>query len=402
MSGPAILVVDDAEMNRDVLTQRLRALGYDNVATAENGAEALAIIEAQPLDLVLLDIMMPVMNGYQVLERLREAGRLAELPVVVVSALAELDSVVRCLQLGAEDYLTKPINAALLRARLAGCLEKKGMRDELKRQRERMEEDLRAARALQLGMLPADIPAPTAEQPVTIHARMEPARELGGDLCDVFFPGPRTLCFAVGDVSGKGAAAALFMARTHSALRSLAAGPGSPDRPTGAAARLAGPAEILAAVNQALCVDNHTLMFTTMILGVLDLGTGALRLAAAGHDPPYLLRRDGIERVTLPRRSPPLGVTDDAAFYEVALALLPGDALVAFTDGVTEAETAGSDQFGEGRLEALLEGVREADGGAIATAVQEAVATFRAGAEPTDDLTLLVLRWASGGTAAGG
>lgn len=110
MSGPPILVVDDIEMNRDVLVQRLRALGYENVATAEDGRQALALIEARPFDLVLLDVMMPVMNGYEVLERLRDAGRLAELPVVVVSALTEVDSIVRCLQTGAEDYLTKPIN----------------------------------------------------------------------------------------------------------------------------------------------------------------------------------------------------------------------------------------------------------------------------------------------------
>src|SRR5262249_33108765 len=159
----------------------------------------------------------------------RDAGRLAELPVIVVSALTEVESVVRCLETGAEDYLTKPINGTLLRARLRGSLEKQRLRDEMRRQRGRMELDLRAARGRQLGMLPAEIHEPTAERPVTVHARMQPARELGGDLCDVFFPRPGTLCFAVGDVSGKGAAAALFMARTQSALRSaVGAGDVSP------------------------------------------------------------------------------------------------------------------------------------------------------------------------------
>lgn len=385
MSGPTILVVDDLEMNRDVLVQRLRALGYEDVATAEDGRQALALIDARPFDLVLLDVMMPVMNGYEVLERLRDTGRLAELPVIVVSALTELDSVVRCLQTGAEDYLTKPINGTLLRARLTGCLEKKRLRDETRRQRERMELDLRAARELQLGMLPDEISEPTAERPVTVHVRMQPARELGGDLCDVYFPAPDTLCFAVGDVSGKGAAAALFMARTHSALRSAVA------------AGLPGPADTLAAVNQALAVDNRTMMFTTLVLGLLDLRTGSLRLASAGHDPPYLLRPHAIEKTVLPRRSLPLGVHPDTVFREVSLALDVGDGLVAYTDGVHEAETIAGEQFGEARLEALLERVREGDGGAIATAIENAVAAFRGPAEPADDLTLLVLRRCSPG-----
>ncbi len=123
-----LLVVDDDQGNRDVLTQRLKKQGY-SVATAENGHQALEMLQAEAYDLVLLDIMMPEMDGYEVLRRLKANHELKNVPVIMVSALSELDSVVRCIELGAEDYLTKPFNAVLLKARLGACLEKKRGRD---------------------------------------------------------------------------------------------------------------------------------------------------------------------------------------------------------------------------------------------------------------------------------
>ncbi|NIP87510.1 MAG: response regulator, partial [Gammaproteobacteria bacterium] len=125
-----VLVVDDNEDNRYTLTRRLRREGYTDVVAAADGREALGRLEESDFDLVLLDIMMPEMDGYTVLERLRESGRLATLPVIVISALDDFDSVVRCIEMGAEDYLPKPFNATLLRARIGAVLEKKRLRDE--------------------------------------------------------------------------------------------------------------------------------------------------------------------------------------------------------------------------------------------------------------------------------
>ena len=129
-----ILVVDDNEDNRYTLTRRLQREGYNDVVCANNGLEALEQLSHRDFDLVLLDIMMPEMDGYTVLERLREEGRLADLPVIVISALDDFDSVVRCIELGAEDYLPKPFNTILLRARIGAVLEKKQLRDEAARQ----------------------------------------------------------------------------------------------------------------------------------------------------------------------------------------------------------------------------------------------------------------------------
>lgn len=129
-----VLVADDSDDVRYNLTQRLARFGFRNVATAEHGREALERLEAEPFDLLLLDIMMPELTGYEVLQALRESGRLATLPVIVISAIDELDSAVRCIELGAEDYLTKPIDATLLRARVGNAIEKKRLRDETERQ----------------------------------------------------------------------------------------------------------------------------------------------------------------------------------------------------------------------------------------------------------------------------
>jgi CheY-like chemotaxis protein len=128
--GPALLVVDDNEDNRYTLTRRLNRQGYENLTTAENGREALDLLAKQPFDLVLLDIMMPVMNGYEVLEHIKSDMALRDIPVIMISAVDEMESIVRCIKAGAEDHLPKPFNASLLKARIGASLEKKRLRDQ--------------------------------------------------------------------------------------------------------------------------------------------------------------------------------------------------------------------------------------------------------------------------------
>ncbi len=172
MSEPArILVVDDNEDNRYTLTRRLRREGYEQIAVATNGREALDLIARQPFDLILLDVMMPEMNGYQVLERLKADAALRHVPVIMISAVSELESVVRCIELGAEDYLQKPFNSVLLRARIGASLERKRLHDreaahlaEIERQRARADE-----------LLHAILPAP-AVQELQTRDRIAPRR----------------------------------------------------------------------------------------------------------------------------------------------------------------------------------------------------------------------------------
>ncbi|MCC6194206.1 MAG: response regulator [Burkholderiales bacterium] len=149
---PAILVVDDHEDNRYTLTRRLAREGYTNVTTANDGRQAWELLRSRKFDLVLLDIMMPEMNGYEVLEHLKADAELRHLPVIMISAVDELESVVRCIELGAEDYLQKPFNATLLRARVGASLEKKALRDEVRDWNRKLEERVQDQVA-QLGRL---------------------------------------------------------------------------------------------------------------------------------------------------------------------------------------------------------------------------------------------------------
>jgi class 3 adenylate cyclase len=151
-----VLVVDDNEMNRDLLSRRLQRQGH-TIVMAENGEEALAQLRSQPFDLVLLDIMMPVMNGYQLLENLKADPSLRHIPVIMISALDDLDSVVRCIELGAEDYLFKPFNPTLLKARIGASLEKKRLRDQEQAYLQRIQDEQEKSERLLLNVLPKPI-----------------------------------------------------------------------------------------------------------------------------------------------------------------------------------------------------------------------------------------------------
>ncbi len=129
IKSSSLLVVDDNSMNRIMLSRYITKLGY-KASVAENGRQALEKLQSDPFDLILLDVQMPEMDGYEVLERLKAHPRLRDIPVIMISAVEELDSVVRCIELGAQDYLPKPFNAVLLRARLTACLERKWLRDQ--------------------------------------------------------------------------------------------------------------------------------------------------------------------------------------------------------------------------------------------------------------------------------
>jgi len=151
-----VLVVDDNEVNRDLLARRVKRQGH-KVVGASNGFEALEMMRSQPFDLVLLDIMMPQMNGYQLLETLKEDKKLRHIPVVMVSAVEDIDSIVRCIELGAEDYLSKPFNPVLLKARINACLEKKRLRDQEQAYLKRLADEQEKSERLLLNILPEAI-----------------------------------------------------------------------------------------------------------------------------------------------------------------------------------------------------------------------------------------------------
>lgn len=382
---PRILVVDDNDDNRYTLALYLDLEGYRNVEAAENGEAAIARLEQEAFDLVLLDVLMPKADGYQVLTWLKARDRLRDLPVIMISSLNEMASVVRCIELGAVDYLNKPFDPVLLRARIGASLEKKRLRDEVDMHLSRLETELAAARRLQQGMVPSSLPGTTRENPVDIFASMEPAREVGGDLYDFFHADKGTLWFLIGDVSGKGMPAALFMARAKSLIRLTAElmhdeGGAAPD-----------PSSVITRVNRELCEGNSEMMFVALFLGVLETGSGALRFCNAGHIPPYRLSGEELEPVQ-GAEGTVLGVRPDMSYVTGQTKLGPGDVVYLSTDGVVEAANPQGELFSEERLQAVLRAASGRPSAEIVKMVSDAVHGFVGSAMPSDDVTMMAIR----------
>jgi len=381
----AILIVDDSSFNRLVLKRRLAELGYPNVTMAEDGVQGLAALEKARFDIMLLDLEMPNLDGIGVLEQLR-AARGAAPPVIVISALTEMDKIVRCIELGAEDYLPKSFDPPLLKARLGAVLEKKRLRDLADARLAALEAELESARAAQLSLVPRDFAAAAAGD-LAVHAAMVPARQVGGDLYDCLALDARHMLFAVADVSGKGAPAGLTMARTlglmRAAAKRLAPGDAAPD-----------PGAILAMTNDDLSADNESQTFVTVVLGVIDGSTGAGRIAVAGHDIPLLVAEGAAPRLMADlRRQPALGVMEGIPYSSDPFQLAVGETMFCYSDGVSEAEDNKGGFFGRDRLVAAL-AEAGTDPRQVVDTVLRAVTAFADGAPQADDITALALRYA--------
>ncbi|MEO8348847.1 MAG: fused response regulator/phosphatase [Acidobacteriota bacterium] len=382
--GGRILVVDDNEMNRDLLSRRLRQQGH-TVSVAENGRQALEKIAAENLDVVMLDIMMPELDGYQVLEKMRADGTLERLPVIMISAVTEIESVVRCIEMGATDYLPKPFNTVLLRARVGATLEKKRLRDKERLWAKSMERELEIGRQIQRSFLPDELPKPAGWE---IAARFDPARQVAGDFYDAFpLAGGARFGLVLADVCDKGVGAALFMALFRSLVRAFSerAYATAPSEQDPDAARVLS---IIVSTNDYIAkTHGGSNMFATLFMGVLDPVGGTLTWVNAGHEAPIVFGAPGAP-VRLTPTGPALGMMPDMKFETRVAVLGPGETLFAFTDGVTEARDAAGGQFSENRLLAIV-----AEGAPSATAlldrVREAVSAHAAGVERSDDITML-------------
>lgn len=387
--GGHLLIVDDNRMNRIKLMRSVEQQGY-SADQAENGRQALEMLAEHPFDLVLLDIVMPEMDGYEVLSHMQRDDTLREVPVVVISAVDELDSVVRCIEMGAEDYLPKSFDPVLLRARIGACLEKKRLRDQARALLHRLESELDEARQLQLSMVPGDFPPATADRPVSVHAFMEPAREVGGDLYDFFYLGEGQLYVLIGDVSDKGAAAGMFMARTRSLVRVLAR------QRYAMTGEVPMPSDILDEVNVELCDNNSQMTFVTLFLGLLDVVTGELSMSSAGHPPPYLLHDGKWTEVELQTQGRALGIRRNSSYVHETIQLHRGDVVFLYTDGITDAVDSRGDPYSEGRLRSHLVSLEDPAPFEVIDGVLGNVKAFAGDSPQFDDITMLALRWEPG------
>jgi phosphoserine phosphatase RsbU/P len=378
-----ILVVDDVAENRDLLSRRLSRLGFGLIDQAANGIEALAAMDSKAYDLVLLDIMMPELDGFGVLERLRADGRINDVPVIVISALNEIEPVVRCIELGAADFMFKPFNPTLLRARVLTTLEKKALSDLTRDELKRKQSELNEARTLQLALAPPPFSGTLAGRSLSIDVLIEPAHEVGGDLVDHFCIGGDTVVLALGDVSDKGAGAALMMARTHAMFRALTARPD-------AAELFREPQRAVRIVNAALAAGNDSCMFVTFLLASFDLASGRLAYVRAGHIPPF--HRNGAGKVGRLDRmgGPPLGLVDTAAYQANSVTLAPGDRLLVVTDGFTEAHNPENSVYGEARIEEFMLALEPSELKPLKRLASQ-VRAFESGRLPFDDMAAILL-----------
>jgi sigma-B regulation protein RsbU (phosphoserine phosphatase) len=371
LSDCRVLIVDDVKANVDVLVRALT--GDYKLSVAIGGTQALDAVARNPPDLVLLDIVMPDIDGYEICRKLRAAEATRELPIMFLSSLEDVHDKARGFEVGANDYLTKPFEILEVKARVRSLLKAKSYAEAVKAAAER---DLRIAREIQMGLLPANVPAQIQGTGLDVHAVLEPARQVGGDLFEVLRLAPDRLLVAVGDVSGKGIPAALFMAVTMTLLRNLARQGHAPE-------------EILAQLNDELLAQNPRGMFVTLQCMMFDLAAGRVTCASAGHHGAVRIIPGDAPGLTFTSAGRVLGLMPREEISSETQDLVAGEAFVLFTDGVSEAFGPGDDLFGEERLLAYLQESPGRCARETAVGVLDAVRRHAAGAQQSDDITVV-------------
>ena len=380
-----ILVVDDEPDLEILITQkfrkRIREQDLDFVF-AGNGQEALAKLESNGgMDVVLTDINMPVMDGLTLLSNLRQHHPM--LRSVIVSAYGDMSNIRMALNRGAFDFITKPIDFRDLEITLDRTIREAVAQKEAAADRERLlalQKELDVAREIQESIVPREFPPFPEREDVAIHASMLPAKEVGGDFFDFFLIDRDRIGFAIGDVSGKGVPAALFMAVSRTLLRATASRGFAPD-------------ECMQQVNQTLHQESISSMFVTCFYGVLNTRTGEIHCSNGGHNPPYILRADGRVEAVEVFGGLILGAFRHAAYEKREIGLQPGDCIFLYTDGITEAMNPDGEQF---TSERLVESLKSVNGSAVEEIVRkviENVRRFTAGAAQSDDMTILAVRY---------
>jgi len=374
LSDCRVLLVDDAKVNLDILVEGLK--GDHKLSVAMNGETALQIAARTPPDLVLLDIVMPGMDGYEVCRRLRGMPETADVPIMFLSSLEEVQNKTRGFEAGANDYLTKPFEMLEVKARVRSLLEAKAYSDAVK---EAIATELRVAREIQMGMLPHDFTPFEEAYGVSFGAVLEPAREVGGDLYGVCAAAPDRLVMFLGDVSGKGIPASMFMVRAISLARLLSR-------------EIAEPERILARLNDELAAENPSDMFVTFLCAVYEPTSHRLALANAGHCRPVVLAAGQPPRWAVKNLGTALGFETGLEFERTDLTLNPGDTLILYSDGVSEAFNPLEECYGNDRLLAALGALSGQPASAITASLLQNVRTFANGAPQSDDLAIMTLK----------
>lgn len=371
-----ILIVDDSAANLRLLSQMLRAQGY-RVRAAASGPRALESVDLELPNLILLDIRMKGMDGFEVCRRLKAHPRTQGVPVIFISALAETEDKLRAFQVGGVDYVTKPFQLEEVLARIETHLALRRLQTRLEEANRKFARELTLASKVQCGFMPATLPQPGGWQ---LAARLKPARQMSGDFYDVFALPNGRFALVMADVVDKGVAAALFMALSWSLIRTYAAAfPDEPER-------------VVTAVNQRLLQDTHADQFVTLFYGVLDRASGVLTYSNAGQNPPLLVsgcHHSDWHKLTT--AGPPLGILDDRVWPQRHVTICPGGALVLYTDGITEAQNEQGEFYDEKGLLGAARQHLALPAEAMAEGILDDVSRFSGAAPQLDDIALLVV-----------
>jgi len=337
--------------------------------------------------MVLLDIMMPGMDGFEVLRRLKAEPEWRDLPVVIVSALSDIDSVVRGIKLGADDYLPKPFDPTLLAARLHAGLARKQLRDLEKRYLQSLELELSIGHQIQADFLPQSLPELPGWE---LAAYFRAARDVAGDFYDAFVLPDGRMSFFLGDVTDKGVGAAMFMALYRTLLRAFLSTPVF----LNAQKWQEDPGDclyqVIRYINRYVYETHEDALFASLVAGVLTPATGEVVYINAGHNPPVIIQQ-GQVRCNLPPTGPLLGAIEEVAYQPCTLQMAPGDLLLIYSDGLEDAVNPQEEIFG---LERLLAAARKPANSAkgVLEQVFGEIETFMAGERQYDDFTALAVQ----------
>ncbi|NQU65109.1 MAG: SpoIIE family protein phosphatase [SAR324 cluster bacterium] len=380
-----ILVVDDQRLNIHVLSKLLQS-DY-KIMAAKNGEQALKAAQLDsPPDLILLDIMMPDMDGYEVCRRLKENNSTRDIPIIFVSAMDETGDETKGLELGAVDYIIKPFSPPIVLARVKAHLLLKKSMDELNRayeiieaQKLRMESELNVGYEIQKSRVPMNFPPFPDRTEFSIFGALKPAREVGGDFYDFYFLDENRLCVCIGDAAGKGVPSALFMAETKILIKSWAKYENS-------------TAGIITRINTELSQDNQTYMFVTLFIGILNIDSGLFQYTNAGHNPPILKRYDGTVQLLNERHGPVIGAVEGLDYRQDTIQLEQLDLLLMFTDGVTEAKSPSGELYTDKRLAELVSSGQFQSPEDLVKMVVSEIKQYESPQAQTDDITVLSIQ----------
>ena len=381
-----ILSVDDELDLELLLTQYFRRKirkGEYEFVFAHNGLEALTMMVKHPdIEIILSDINMPEMDGLTLLAKVNEMRNPA-LKVIMVSAYGDMGNIRQAMNNGAFDFATKPIDLDDLSVTIEKAIDQINYVHQMQKEHSQLEllkGDLAIAGEIQQAILPRVFPPfPEIANQLDIAASMTPAKDVGGDFYDVFRIDDERIGFVIADVSGKGIPAAIFMAVSRTLIRATGVRGGS-------------PAECIAYSNRLLAAESVDCMFVTVFYGIININTGEINYCNAGHNPPFILKKDGKVEQLPTMGDCMVGALDGLEYHESTLTLEKGDALVMYTDGVTEAMNIDYKQFGEERLKDTLEDVAMHNCQEMVEAIKLDVSSFAGDAEQSDDITVLTLK----------